>query len=252
MKVLIIEDEIAAAQALGELINQVCPYAEILDVLQTIDESVEWFTENSMPDIVFMDIHLADGSSFSIFEDIDITCSVIFATAYDEYALRAFKVNSIDYLLKPINKKDLERALQKFNNLSSVKSESKLLKQFLSDIKSCNHNFKSYFLVPEKDRLIPLSVENIACIYIDSKMVKAIDYGGKIYYMDNNLDELMNQLDPSKFYRANRQYIVSRDAIKDLVIWFGNKLSINLKIEITDKILVSKARTGEFKRWFTS
>lgn len=248
MKALIIEDESLAAQALQSLIQEVSGEIEILDVLQTIDESVEWFRLNPMPDLVFLDIHLADGSSFSIFEEVEITCPIIFTTAYDEYALKAFEVNSIDYLLKPISKTDLERAIHKYHNLSSRENNNQLIRNILSEIKS--DSYKSYFLVSERDKFIPLPVKDIACIYIDTKIVKALTLQGKSYYLDQNLDELMQQLNPNRFYRANRQYIVSKEAIKDISIWFHNKLSVNLYVSVPERILISKARVGDFKRWF--
>lgn len=252
MKAIIIEDEAVAALALQTLIKSVCPEMEIITILQSIDESVEWFLQHAMPDLAFVDIHLADGSSFTIFEEVSVTCPVIFTTAYDEYALKAFEVNSIDYLLKPINKKDLERAIHKYKNLSGHPSEqnAELLNKLLVSMKQYKSSYKSYFLVPEKDKLIPLATSDIACIYIDTRMVKAISYKERTYYLDQTLDDLMQQLDPSQFFRANRQYIVSRDAIKDLSIWFGNKLSVNMKVPTPERILINKAKVAEFKRWF--
>ncbi|GHT83894.1 DNA-binding response regulator [Bacteroidia bacterium] len=251
MKAVIIEDEVVAAQALQLLLTDVCPEIEIAAVLQSIDESVDWFQTNAMPDLVFVDIHLADGSSFSIFEEVSVTCPIIFTTAYDEYALKAFEVNSIDYLLKPINKKDLERAIHKYEHFLSHQSYDKdFMQNLVQSIKKYTPAYKSYFLVAEKDKLIPVATKDIACIFIDSKIVKAITHTHKAYYLDPNLDELMQQLDPSVFFRANRQYIVSRDAVKDISLWFGSKLSVNLHVSTPDRILVSKARVGEFKRWF--
>ncbi len=254
MKAIIIEDENVAAQALQALIKEVCPEIEIIAILQSIDESIEWFQENRMPDLAFVDIHLADGSSFSIFEEIKVTCPVIFTTAYDEYALKAFEVNSIDYLLKPINAKDLERAINKYKNLSSrPENDSGLLSKLITSLKQNKpSSYKSYFLVPEKDKLIPLATNDIACIYIDTKMVKAITHNERVFYLDQTLDELMHQLNPEQFFRANRQYIVSRNAIKDLSLWFGNKLSINLKVPVPERILTNKARVAEFKKWFAN
>ncbi|GHT28812.1 DNA-binding response regulator [Bacteroidia bacterium] len=226
MKAVIIEDEVVAAQALQLLLTDVCPEIEIAAVLQSIDESVDWFQTNAMPDLVFVDIHLADGSSFSIFEEVSVTCPIIFTTAYDEYALKAFEVNSIDYLLKPINKKDLERAIHKYEHFLSHQSYDKdFMQNLVQSIKKYTPAYKSYFLVAEKDKLIPVATKDIACIFIDSKIVKAITHTHKAYYLDPNLDELMQQLDPSVFFRANRQYIVSRDAVKDISLWFGSKFS---------------------------
>ena len=249
MKALIIEDESIAAQALETLIKETSPETEIMDVLQTIEESVEWFEENAMPDLVFMDIHLADGSSFAIFEKVEITCPIIFTTAYDEYALKAFEVNSIDYLLKPINKADLERALNKFRNLTA-RLEKPSLDGLLAQMGGLKRKYKTCFLIPERDKLIPLATSNIAYIYIDTKTVKAIANDGHTYYLNQTLDDIMAQLDPEAFFRANRQFIIARHAVKDMSIWFGNKLAINLTLPVPEKIIVSKARVGEFKSWF--
>ena len=252
MKALIIEDEMVAAQSLQKLIGEVSPETEIITILQSIEESVEWFEQSSMPDLVFMDIHLADGSAFAIFDKVQITCPIIFTTAYDEYALKAFEVSSIDYLLKPINRNDLERALTKYNNFVGEKSiDSNALKELVQNI-STSKKYKSCFLVPERDKLIPLPTANIAYIYIDTKTVKAVGLDEHVYYMSQNLDEIMNQLNPNDFFRANRQYIISRKAIQDMTIWFGNKLSINLSVKVPEKIIVSKAKVSEFKTWFSA
>lgn len=249
MKAVIIEDESVAAQALQSLILEINPDIEIVATLQTIEESVEWFSESPMPELVFMDIHLADGSSFAIFDKVDITCPIIFTTAYDEYALKAFEVNSIDYLLKPINKADLERALNKLEHLSGGPDKSSL-DGLLEQMGGLKKKYKTCFLIPERDKLIPLAVSNIAYVFIDTKTVKAITMDNHTYYLNQTLDEIMAQLDPELFFRANRQFIISRNAVKDLSVWFGNKLAVNLVVPAPEKIIVSKARVGEFKTWF--
>ena len=251
MKALIIEDEILAAQSLQKLVTEVALDTEIIGVLQSIEESVAWFNENPMPDLVFMDIHLADGSSFAIFEQVQITCPIIFTTAYDEYALKAFEVSSIDYLLKPINRNDLTRAMNKYKNLVADKSfDNQALVELVQKI-GTSKKYKSCFLVPERDKLIPLATANIAYFYIDTKTVKAITLDEHTYYMSQTLDDIMLQLNPDDFFRANRQFIVSRKAIKDLTIWFGNKLSLNLLVKIPEEIIISKAKVSEFKNWFS-
>lgn len=251
MKAVIIEDEIVAAQALQTLIGEINPDIRIIAVLQSIDESVEWFRTSLLPDLVFMDIHLADGSAFTIFEKVNVSCPIIFTTAYDEYALKAFEVNSIDYLLKPINKQDLKRAIDKYKNFSFHPDiNTNLINKLLKSLKQDTASYKSYFLVPEKDKLIPLATHDIAYIGIDSKMVKAITFDNRTYYMNLILDDLIRQLDPSLFFRANRQYIIAHKAVKDASLWFGNKLSVNLTVPTPDRIFVSKARVGEFKSWF--
>ncbi len=247
MKTLIIEDEVLAAQALQKLLGEVSPEAEVLGILETVEESIEWFENNEMPDLLFMDIHLADGSSFSIFEKVDITCPVIFTTAYDEYALKAFEVNSIDYLLKPINKKDLRRAMEKYKTLVIGRNQ---MQKFMMQMEPTRKRYRSCFLMPERDKLVPLPVTNIAYVYIDSKTVKIVTFEHKNYYMNVTLDDLMDMLDPELFFRANRQFIVSRTSIKDISIWFGNKLAVNLNVEVPEKIIISKAKVSEFKTWF--
>lgn len=249
MKAVIIEDEILAAQALQKLVGEVSPETEIIAMLETIEDSVDWLATHPMPDVLFMDIHLADGSSFAIFEQVEVTCPIVFTTAYDEYALKAFEVNSIDFLLKPINKEDLQRALNKYKVLTSPVDNKEHLDALVTQLGG-QKKYKSCFLIPERDKLIPLSVNNIACIFIDLKMVKALSLDKHTYYMSQTLDDLMNQLDPEVFFRANRQYIVSRNAIKDISVWFGNKLSLNLSVDVPEKIIVSKARVSEFKNWF--
>lgn len=251
MKALIIEDEVLAAQSLQKLITEVAPDTEIIATLQSIEESVAWFDENPMPDLVFMDIHLADGSSFAIFEQVQITCPIIFTTAYDEYALKAFEVSSIDYLLKPINRNDLTRAMNKFNALVGEKSNNNEAIDALMRQIGMKKNYKSCFLVPERDKLIPLATANIAYFYIDTKTVKAITLDEHTYYMSQTLDDIMLQLNPDDFFRANRQFIISRKAVKDLTIWFGNKLSLNLMVKIPETIIISKAKVSEFKNWFS-
>ena len=251
MKALIIEDEVMAAQALQKLLGEVSPETEVISVFESIEDTVEWLRENPMPDLMFMDIHLADGSSFAIFERVDITCPVIFTTAYDEYALKAFEVNSIDYLLKPISKEALERAMNKYHTLSETHINSEQIERILSQLAGKNKH-KNYFLLPERDKLVPLAAKDIAYAYIDAKAVKLVTFEHKNYYLTHTLDDLLAKLDPQLFFRANRQFVVSRMAIKDVSIWFGNKLSINLNVEVPEKIIVSKARVAEFKHWFSS
>ena len=229
MKAVIVEDELIAAQNLQRLIQQVDSDIEVIVVLQSVEESIEWFMLHPAPELVFMDIHLADGSSFSIFEKVEISCPIIFTTAYDEYALKAFEVNSIDYLLKPISLKNFERALSKFRSMVAAKDDnSELISHLLATFKQTKEAFKSNFLIPHKDKFIPLAVSKIACLYTENKMVNIVTDDQQIYHIDSSLEDLGNQLNPALFFRANRQYIVSHKAIKDISIWFGSKISINL------------------------
>ena len=190
MRALIIEDEMMAAKALQKLIREVSPDTEIVGVLESIEESVEWLENNPMPDLMFMDIHLADGSSFAIFERVNVTCPVIFTTAYDEFALKAFEVNSLDYLLKPISKESLERAMSKFQALIGTRFNTDKIERLLEQLGE-KKKHRSYFLLPERDKLVPLSTKDIAYAYIDAKSVKIVTHEHKNYYLTHTLDDLM-------------------------------------------------------------
>lgn len=249
MKGIIVEDEMLAAQNLRSILNKLGT-VEVISILESVTETVEWFSYNPQPEIIFMDIHLADGSAFEIFNQIQIRCPVIFTTAYDEYALKAFKVNSIDYLLKPVNIESVRLALDKLNNLSRADHLQDAVNTIMESLKK-KARFKSHFLVPAKgDKLVPVNAENIAFFFIDSGLIYAISFDQKRYRFDYTLDDLVEMLDPNLFFRANRQYIISREAIKDIDLWFNSRLSVNLKIPVSEKILVSKARISEFKNWF--
>jgi len=249
MNVIIIEDEELAVRNLGNIFKEIGNIA-LIAVLESIADTIEWFAMNEEPDLVFMDIHLADGSAFEIFKLVDIKCPVIFTTAYDEYALQAFKVNSIDYLLKPIDVAAVKKALGKLKNMTKGNISSEELKRIFTLIKP-NTDYKTHFLVSQKgDKLVPLIVSDIAYIYIDLNIVKAVTFEEKAYVMQYTLDELSAMLHPKDFYKANRQFIISRKAIKDIDLWFNNRLSINLKPAAHEKVLVSKARITDFKLWF--
>lgn len=252
MKAVIIEDELVATQNLQRLLSQLADDIQVIAILQSVEESIDWFSTNTAPDVLFLDIHLADGSSFSIFEKVKIPCPIIFTTAYDEYALKAFEVNSIDYLLKPINQKSMERALEKLRKMLTAKIDNAdMISHVLAAFRETKRVYKSNFLIPHKDKFIPLSVQKIACFYTENKMVKIITEDNHTFSMDSSLEDLYTQLDPSQFFRANRQYIVAHKAIKDISIWFGSKVSINLVVNVPEKIIVSKARVSEFKAWYT-
>ncbi|MGB8489417.1 MAG: LytTR family DNA-binding domain-containing protein [Bacteroidales bacterium] len=251
MRTLIIEDEELAARNLISILNDIGNF-EILDIIDSIHDSIKWFKNNKLPDLLFMDVHLADGSSFEIFNHVQVNCPVIFTTAYDEYALNAFKVNSIDYLLKPIDVKDVQKALDKLRHLTDKNITANEIKNLLSAYVS-ERNFKTHFLVKHKgDKLLPLQASDIAYSYIDAGIVKSVTFENKTYVMDYKLDELINLLESKNFFRVNRQYIISRKAIKDIDLWFNSRLSVNLTIPTPEKLLISKARIQEFRNWFGS
>lgn len=251
MRVVIVEDEIIAAQSLQNLIKEVRSDFYVEKVLQSVKESVDWFGTNPMPDLVFMDIQLADGSSFSIFDSITIDCPIIFTTAYNEYALEAFEVNGIDYLLKPISKVRLTKAIVKFGNISFRNDNTLLIDKLVQSLNEKQSRRKTHFLVPHKDKLLPLAIDDIAYFYAEMKIARAVTFDNKSYSLDYSLDELMKNLNGEHFFRVNRQYIVSHKAIKDISVWFMGKLAVNLNIPVSEKIFVSKGRAPDFKRWYT-
>ncbi len=250
MKALIIEDEVTAAKHLNLVLEEVGGFS-VVAVLESIRSVIDWFNENPMPEIVFMDIHLADGSAFEIFEHITIDCPIIFTTAYDEYALKAFKVNSIAYLLKPIDPADVKEGLNKLKNLTATGIMHQAVEKFILTLRN-SEKYKHNFLVPSSgDKLIPVQVSDIAFFYLEANIVKAYTFRGEKFRFEATLSELENQLNPQDFFRANRQFIITRNAIKDIDLWFASRLSVNLKLESPEKILISKARITEFKKWFT-
>lgn len=249
MKALIVEDEKAAARNLKAVLAEMPECPEIAGETDSVADTVSWLRTHPMPDVVFMDIHLADGSAFEIFDHTEITCPIIFTTAYDEYALRAFKVNSIAYLLKPISCNDMREALDKLSTLVGRPSGSDFAR-LMQELKK-GESFKTHFLIPDKgDRLIPLSVDSILCFYIEDGTVKAVDDRKRIYTFPQSLDEMADQLDPKRFFRANRQFLIAKDAIEDVHLWFNGRLTVNLKVPVPERIVISKAKVPEFKEWF--
>lgn len=262
MKALIIEDEHIAAQNLERLLAEVAPHMEVVATLQSVEEAVEYFSDNDNSrdtQLVFMDIHLADGLAFHIFDSVKISCPVIFTTAYDQYALDAFKVGGVDYLLKPINKDDLTRAVNKLKLFSGLADEAEPANMLPTPEAIARmmemmqpRKYKSYFLIPVRDRLMPLQVTDIAYVYVDDKLTRIVTFDGQSFLVDKPLDTIYSQLDPARFFRANRQYVISHDAIKDISLWPLSKLYITLSVATPDRIIVSRARTSEFKDWYTA
>lgn len=251
MKTLIIEDETAAAVNLRALLSEVDPSIEIIEVLESIGESVDYLQSNPMPELIFMDIHLADGESFRIFNHVDITCPIIFTTAYDQYALEAFKVNSIDYLLKPIAPNDLHRAMDKLHRLSAPERSS-LIERTNAMVQTEQQQAKeNIFLVQVRDRIRPLNAEEVAFFYTSEERVTAHTFTGEVLTIDRTLEALSNSLPEADFYRANRQFIISRKALNDISVWFGSRLALNLSVSTPERIVISKARVPKFKKWLT-
>lgn len=250
MNVVIIEDETAAALNLQSILRKIAPEADITAQLEGVAESVEWLERNPCPDLIFMDIHLSDGEAFRIFERTEITAPVIFTTAYDQYALDAFRVNSVDYLLKPIKETDVRRALDKLQRLSSL-DRYRYCRQVESMI-AWQSTRQQAFLIRIRDRIIPLHRDRIAFCYTSSERVVAHTFDGEAYPIDKTLEALQTMLPETEFFRANRQFIVARKAVAEIVVWFGSRLALSLNVETPERIIVSKARAPEFKAWLTS
>lgn len=253
MKVIIVEDEYFTARSLQSLLTETAPEIEVLTILQSVEECVDWFDNNPQPDLAFMDIHLADGQVFSLFDRVEVSCPIIFTTAYEEYALKAFEVNSIDYLLKPVKKKDLQRALDKIKLFAAddrkVDNQA-IMAKMMEALGESSSNYKSHFLIPYRDKLLPVSVDRIAYIRSENKGAVLVTTGNKEYFMDLSLDRIVRELNPKHFYRANRQYIVAHDAIESMSVWFGGKLTVSLYVDTPEQIIVSRARNKEFKEWY--
>ena len=250
-RVIIVEDETAAAVNLKSMLATVVGDVEVVALLESVEESVEFFRGGVDVDVVFMDIHLADGDSFRIFRSVDINIPIIFTTAYDQYALEAFKVNSIDYLLKPFKEEDLRRAIDKLARLTN--SERKVQRESVDKmIAEVQSESLRTMLVRYKDKIIPVSMDDVAFFYTYAERVTLTTLSGKSYPVDKTLEALSQQLSESKFFRANRQFIVSRRAVKDIAVWFGSRLALNLTIETPERIIISKARVPEFKQWLQS
>ena len=251
MKTIIIEDELIASQSLQRLIAEATPQLEVTCVLQSVEEAVEHFSQPNSTELVFLDIHLADGLAFHIFEKVQIPCPIVFTTAYDQYAIDAFKVGGIDYLLKPINRDDLRRAVQRVADRTAP--QPALDPAMLTTMTELMQprRYKSHFLIPVGDRLLPLKVDTIAYIHVNDKLTRAVTLDGQSYALDRPLDTILSQLDPARFFRANRQYIIAHQAIKDISIWPLSKLHVTLTLPTPEKIIISRARASEFKDWYT-
>jgi DNA-binding LytR/AlgR family response regulator len=246
MKCLIVEDEKVAAERLKQMINSYDTSIEILAVTQSITKSVEWFNAHPEPDLVFMDIQLSDGLSFEIFEQIESKFPVIFTTAYDEYALRAFKHNSIDYLLKPITPEELKTAVDKYRKQKSAAYPQHV---FDSMLQSMTQKYKSKFLIKVGEHLRVIPVTDIQCFYSMEKAVFLQNRQGRDYAVNYSLDQLEELLDPGKFYRVNRKYIIAFNSIKDIISYSNSRLQLRLETNNSDDLIVSRERVQKFRQW---
>lgn len=255
MNILIIEDEDSAATQLTAMAAEHFGPVQFAPVIDNIAEARDFLLTRPAIDLIFLDINLSDGLSFSIFKDLVIDIPVIFTTAYDQYAIQAFELNSIDYLLKPIRREKLALAIEKFKRLDNrhtmVPDRRSLEK--LGKLINAAGAYKQHFLVPYKDRLIPLHVTDIAWFELQHGLVRGMTHGKTSYFMEEkSLEELSDLLNPTEFYRANRQFLVSRKAIKEVQLHFNGRLYVNILPAPPEKILISKAKSGHFKEWMRS
>lgn len=246
MRVLIVEDETAAYENMVKALQRIDPMIEIAGNTESVNRTEKWLRNNPQPDLIFMDIHLSDGSAFILFDRMKIETPIVFTTAYDQYAIDAFRVNSIDYLLKPIKPDELQRALDKFHHWVPADMGSYLSRLTALAPKSV---YKDKILIPLRDKLLPVSLADVACFYTTNKQTLVCRKNGVQYVYAKTLEQIMTMLNPSHFTRANKQYIVARDSVREITIWFDSRLLIKLNIETPEPIYISKNRATEFKAW---
>lgn len=250
MRIVIVEDEESAKDYLIQLIKSIDPFFEIVKTLDTVKASVNYLSNSNEFDLIFMDINLADGNAFTIFNQITITKPIIFTTAYEGFAIKAFEVNSIDYLLKPIQKQSVLKAVKKYKSLHNQNGfNTDQLRSVIKSIENYRKTYKTCFLIPQRDELIPVETEFISYFYIEKRLVKVMTIYNKEYTMNLNLDELEHQLNPNDFFRVNRQFLIHRRSVKNLYTYFGGKLIIKTNTLLNKKIVVSKVKARIFKDW---
>jgi DNA-binding LytR/AlgR family response regulator len=250
-RILIIEDEKPAAEWLRQLILKFNSDISILAVCDSVSAAVDWFQKNPAPDLVFMDIQLADGLSFEIFERTKVDCPVIFTTAYEEYAIKAFKVNSVDYLLKPISYDELVNAFRKFENrFKSETSAPAVTVELLSKVREMlRKQYKTRFVIKVGEHLKSIPVEDILFFYSLEKATFLCTKDFKSYLVDYSLDHISEMVDEHRFFRINRKYILSNNSISDIVFYSNSRLKIKLKKPDEDGIIVSRDKVAAFKEW---
>jgi DNA-binding LytR/AlgR family response regulator len=253
MKVLIIEDELPTQRMLADLVNEVEPAAEIVGAIDSVQESVQWLKTNPHPEIILMDIQLSDGISFEILKQVPVTSMIIFITAFDEYAIQAFKVNSLDYLLKPVDSGELKKAFEKYGSYSrnflKHKNSEPNFEEIVSAIKNASPNYRKHFLIKTHESFFRLAAGDVAFFYSTNKITFAVTFLRREYPLDISLDNLREQLDPEQFFKINRQVIVNSVAIENIHAYFQGKLVVETRPRHSEKIIVGKDKAAEFKRW---
>ena len=252
MKVLVIEDEKSAAKRLCTLLKELDPEIQILGILDTVMGTKEWLEKNPDPDLLFLDIQLADGLSFEIFEEVEVNCPVIFTTAYDQYALKAFEVYSIDYLLKPIDKQKLSGSLDKFrkfvgNRRDQVRIDTDTLQNALEMMRG--KSYKERFIVKYGEHLKSFPTEDIFSFFSEEKISFFKTSDGRKYVVDYTIEQIENLVDPDRFFRINRKYLVNIKAIEDVVVYSNSRLKLKVQHFNDHELIVAREKVQEFKRW---
>lgn len=248
-RILIIEDEEAAAKRLRKMVAEMLPDATIASCISTVQEAITWINANEQPDLAFVDIHLADGSSFEIFKQVPVTCPVIFTTAFDQYALEAFRVNSLDYLLKPIRKEELRRAIDKFLALYP-RQVPEGYQHFVEALQQ-KPGYKERFVVRFGEHMKTILVSDIAYICSENRISFAVLKEGRRFALDQNMDQLERILDPKAFFRINRQYIIGFSAIQEMFTHSKSRVLLRLMPPAKDETIVSAERSAAFKLWLS-
>ena len=251
MEVIIIEDEDYNVKLLEGMLHQIRPDWKVVQVFDSVKASVEYFKNNAQPNLIFMDIQLADGISFSIFDQVEITCPIIFTTAYDEYAIQAFKVMSVDYLLKPLKDSDLERAIVKFENIKNPNTlqYDGVYKELLDVIRTGEKKYRTRFLIQGHSSYTSLDVSDIAYFYSESKITFAVTFAQKEHIVNFSLEQLEDELSKDDFFRLNRKYIANIKAIDSFEDFFGGKLIVHFTIPMKESVTVSRLKNSIFKEW---
>jgi DNA-binding LytR/AlgR family response regulator len=250
MNVLIIEDEPQASRRMETLMKELEPGVNIVGKIDSVKKAVQWIPDNPPPDLILMDIQLADGISFSIFEKCHVQSPVIFTTAYDEYALKAFKVNSIDYILKPVDKEELSAALTKFKNMKRTAPDTKLLLDNIGQaVQMLTKRYKSRFMIKVGEHLKTIETANLLYFYSQDKATFCYTVDNRSLILDYTLEQLEEMTDPTIFFRVNRKYLVSATAITDIISYTNSRLKLKLKGSTDDDIIVARERVQDFKEW---
>ncbi len=247
MTVLILEDERLASEKLARMLQEAEPRAAIVAQIASVAEAVQWLQNHPHPDLILSDIQLLDGLCFDIFRQVRVDKPVIFTTAYDQYAIQAFEVNSIGYLLKPVKPESLRASLQKWQSLTTASAAD--YSEVLKYLKTAQREYKSRFMVRLGQKIIALTVDKIAYFFSEQKLTYIVTTDNKKFPMDQPLDEIMDVLDPRIFFRINRQYIITFTSIAEIHPYFKGRVKLMLQPQATEDVIISAERTPEFKRW---